>query len=218
MAKSTYFFDRITNQIIGSHVHAEKDPNGSIIPADSDISNMWESIRQGTMWPHLLEKVTDQNPANMDYVVSEEISRGYNEYKPSKLDSADQLERRPYFCLEIVPHEKLIKSEEKERCCMHEVNTEGGVTLDMQVCVKTTQEDCVDHVKDKNVKSIECEALVECNFGRLIPRDGRVQMKNSKANFQWYLPDDTSKEPARCYVKDPSGEILISKSLQVRCC
>ncbi|MBI4211068.1 MAG: hypothetical protein HY540_00375 [Deltaproteobacteria bacterium] len=218
MAKCTYFFDKITNQIIGSHVHAERDPNGSIVSADSDISTVWESIRQGTMWPHLLEKVTGQNPVNMDYLVAEEIPTGYNEYKPSKLDSTDQLERRPYFCLRIIPQDRLLNHEEQERCSMHEVNTEGGVTLDMQVCVKTTQETCVNHANDEDVQGINCEILVECNFGRLIPRDGRVQMQNSHANFQWYLPDDTSKETARCYVKNSTGEVLISKSLQVRCC
>lgn len=218
MANCTYFFDTITNQIIGSHVHAEKDPDGLIIAADSDISEVWESIRQGTMWPHLLEKVTGQNPANMGYLVADDIPTGYNEYKPSKLPSTNQLERRPYFCLRIVPQERLLSFENQERCCMHEVNTEGGVTLDMQVCVKTTQATCVNHTNDNDIPGINCEVQVECNFGRLIPRDGRVQMQNSYASFQWYLPDDTSIEPARCYVKDPAGEILISKSLQVKCC
>jgi len=84
--------------------------------------------------------------------------------------------------------------------------------------VKTTQEDLADHAKDKDIKGVDRDLLIECDYGRLTPRDGMVRMKNGKATFQWHLPDDTSKEPARCYVKDPSGEFLISKSLRVKCC
>ena len=219
MARCAYFYDKVTQQIVGMNIHHEPDPDnpGMLKSVDCDLTGCWEDIRTGKQWPQFLAAVTDQNPDNMEIIYGDDIPGGYNEFKPNLLNGATQLERRPYFCLEILPHERLLKSEEQERCCLYEVNTEGGVTLDMQVCVKTTQEACVDHAKDKDVSDVACEILIECNFGRLIPRDGRVQMQNGKANFQWYLPDGTSKEPARCYAKDPTGKILISKSLQARC-
>ncbi len=218
MAKCTYFFDKITNQIIGSHSHAERDQDGSIIPADSDIANVWENIRQGTMWPHLLEKVTGQDPANMDYLVTEDMPHGYNEYKPSKLESENRLERRPYFELTIADnHSAVMKSEERKTHRFYEIDTTGGVTLDMEVRVKTTQDTVEKHDVDRAVKGIGGEFLVECSAGRLVPRNGKITMTKSFATFQWHLPDTTAKELARCFVKDPKGEILISKSLRVNC-
>ena len=218
MAKCTYFFDKITNGIIGSHAHAEKDADGSIVPADSDISNVWESIRQGIMWPHLLEKVTDQNPENMDYLVAEEMPHGYNEYKPSTLEASDRLERRPYFELTVLStHSSIMKSEERKSHRFYEIDTTDGVTLDMEARVKSTQDNVERHDVDRAIKGIDGEFVAECSAGRLVPRDGKIRMKNGFATFQWQLPDMTAKELARCYVKDPQGEILISKSLRVNC-
>jgi hypothetical protein len=220
MAKCAYFYDKITGKIVGVNIHHEKDPDnpGRLKSADCNLGECWEDIRAGRKWPHILDAVTDRNPDNLELVYADDIQGGYNEFKPSLKEGTTRLERRPYFCLEILPNDKLLKSEEKERHCLHEVNTEGGVTLDMRVSVKTTQEDLADHAKDKDIKGVDRDLLIECDYGRLTPRDGMVRMKNGKATFQWHLPDDTSKEPARCYVKDPSGEFLISKSLRVKCC
>lgn len=218
MAKCTYFFDKVTNSIVGSHAHAEKAPNGTIVLADSDLSEVWEDIRAGVMWPHILEKVTDQDPDNLDFIVAENMPHGYNEYHPARLTGKVALKRRPYFCLKVVSNLRLKKEKEHEKFRMYEVETEGGITLDMEVSVRTTQNTIEDHEKDKEVKNISGEFLAECTYGTLIPRDGVISMRNGMAQFQWALPDSTMNAPARCYVKDPSGEILISKSLRVKCC
>ena len=222
MAKCTYFFDKVTNKILGRHVHQVEDNTnpGHLKFADSDIvitDEVWEEIRNGRKWPQYLEAVTDQDPDNLDRVLAEEMPHSNNEYAPSFLRNTTQLERRPYFCLKVKTHPRLKKEEEQDRCRVYEVDTEGGITLDMEVTVKTTQNTIEDHKKDKEVKNISGTFLAECTYGILVPRDGVIHMQDGKSTFQWILPDTTMKEVVRCYVKDPNREILISKSLRVKC-
>ncbi|PIR17592.1 MAG: hypothetical protein COV46_03535 [Deltaproteobacteria bacterium CG11_big_fil_rev_8_21_14_0_20_49_13] len=219
MAKCTYFFDKVTNKIIASHSHAERAEDGSIVPADSDLSDVWEDIRTGTMWSHILEKVTDQDPDNMGFIVAEEMPHGYNEYLPSKLSSTEKLKRRSYFQLAIADGQDVVKkSKEHDTHRFYDVDTTGNVTLRMEVRVKTTQDTIEKHDIDNPVKGVNGDFIVECTAGRIIPRNGKIKMVNSAASFEWYLPDSTSNQVAKCFVKDPNGEILISKSLRVNCC
>lgn len=220
MAKCVYFFDKVTGKIIGMNSHAEKDLEhpGKIKEADADITDVWEEIRTGKMWPFILDKVTDRDPDNIDYIYAENIPTGYNNFKPSYFGRSEQLERRPYFCLKVKTNPRLKKEEEHGRRRVYDVDTEGDITLDMEISVRTTQNTIEDHKKDKEVTNISGEFLAECTYGTLVPRDGVISMQNGKVQFQWILPDTTMKEPARCYVKDPKGGVLISKSLRVKCC
>ncbi|OGQ23528.1 MAG: hypothetical protein A3I05_08690 [Deltaproteobacteria bacterium RIFCSPLOWO2_02_FULL_44_10] len=220
MAKYIYFYDKVTQHIIGMNSHAEKDPksSGGMKEADADITSVWEDIRTGRMWPFLLEKITDKNPDNFGFIQADETPKAYNEYEPHHLSGSLYLKRRPYLCLKMKPSPKIMKEIEHDDSCFYEVNTDGGVILDMEVCVKHTHQHVEKHAEDKNIKGINGSLLAEVTLGRMNPRDGNIEMKNSKAQFQWILPDITSKEPARCYVKDPQGKILISKSLRVKCC
>ena len=218
MARCAYFYDKVTQKIIGMNLHHTKDPESPsrLKPVDCDLSEYWEDIRTGKKWPDILAAVTDQNPDNLEVIYAENIQTGHNEFKPQFFGNTLKLERRPYFSLNVLPNLKILSVEETPRSSLYKVNTEGGVMLDMQVQVKATQEN-QRNLRDATLKNIECELRVECTQGRLIPRDGKLLMKGDQAVFQWYLPDNTSKDPARCYVKDPRGEILISKSLQVYC-
>ncbi|GEM_PF-5100185 len=219
MAKCIYFFDKVTQKIVGMHSHAIKDPKhpAGMKEADADITSNWEDIRTGKLWPFLLEKITDKNPDNFGFIQAEEIPRGYNEYEPEMISETVQLKRRPYFCLKIKSHPKLLKSTEHDVCCLYEINTEGDVTLEMEVCVKHMQGSVENHADDKDVTGINGNFIAEVNYGRLLPRDGKIEMKDSKASFQWYLPDSTTHQPVKCFVKDPENKILISKSLRVLC-
>lgn len=220
MPRVAYFFDKVTGKIIGRNVHMVKDTDnpGSIKEADADLSDIWEEIRSGKKWPDILERVTDKNPDNLDLIYADDIPHGYNEYKPSKLASSEQLERRPYFELMIVDGQQAVKKfEEHDKHCSYEIDTTGGVTLEMEAHVRSTQGTVQKHGSDKKIKGIDGVYLVECSLGILNPRDGQVSMKNGVANFQWILPDTTTKEFARCFIRDPDGEILISKSLRVKC-
>src|SRR3989338_7660633 len=216
MAKCTYFFDKVTNKILGRHVHqVEDDTNpGHLKFADSDLiitGEVWEEIRNGRKWPQYLETTTDQNPDNLDRLLAEDMPHANNEYEPVHLRNTTKLKRRPYFCLKVKTHPKVRKEEEKSRHLHYDIDTDGGVTLDLDVCVKTTQATVENHAEDKDVTGIDGVFVAEVTLGRLIPRDGRVTMANGKVSFQWILPDTTATEPARCYVKDPEGNILISK-------
>ncbi len=220
MAICAYFYDKVTNKIIGRNIHQVKDVDnpGRLKYEDVDLTECWEDIRTGNKWPDILERVTDHDPDNLGLIYADDIPYGYNEYKPSLVEGTTRLERRPYICLKIKQSPNVIKSEERDRYRLHDVDTEGEVTLDMEVQVKTTQSDIEKHDKDKNVNDIDGEFAAECTHGRITPRNGIINVVNGKASFKWHLPDTNSKELARCYVKDSKGEVLISKSLRVNCC
>lgn len=222
MSKCAYFFDKATGEIIGRHIHHIKDPDqpGRLKYADSQLvitDDVWNEIKKGNKWPQFLESVTNQDPENLEYIFADDMPHNNNEYKPKVIRGSHKLERRPYFCLKVRHNPKVNKDEERERHRFYEIDSEGGVTLDMDVSVKSTQKTVEDHKSDKTLTNLSGTILAECNYGILTPRNGIVNMQNGTASFKWALPDTTMTELARCYVKDPDRKILISKSLRVRC-
>lgn len=228
--KCIYFYDKVTKKVINRHIHSQRTPDGTGFETvdcdDAFAQSITGQTGPGEAYEYLLQKVTDNDPSNLDYVLEPFIDVPTSQLTINSSLTTKAIEPKPYLKLSVIsPDATFIESRTfgiSSSKDYWKFNSDGqkALQLKLEVC-KFKDKRCKRNKADKKEKSLNKAVHVVVTHGRLDQKNGRYDLAAGECLIDWVLPDE-SIHAAQIYVEDThrnyeQSEHLCSNTINVEC-